>query len=133
MEFTFGIITAGNLDTRVINSIYQQGIPKDKFEIIVVGGDYIPEYPDIKHIEFDESKRPLWITRKKNMITKNAKFENIVFLHDYYFLWRSWYEGFLKFGNDWDVCMNKILNLDSSRFRDWIVCYDREFENRDFS
>ena len=133
MEFTFGIITGGNLDTRVINSIYHQNIPEDKFEIIVVGGDYIPEYPDVKHIEFDESQRPLWITRKKNMITKNAKFENIVFLHDYYFLWRSWYEGFLKFGNDWDVCMNKIQNLDGSRFRDWIICYDREFENRDFS
>tara|TARA_Y100000034_G_C6858483_1_gene390430 strand:- start:160 stop:831 length:672 start_codon:yes stop_codon:yes gene_type:complete len=133
MEFTFGIITGGNLDIRVINSIYLQNIPSNKFEIIIVGGEHLPEFPDIKHIDFDESVRPMWITRKKNMITRNAKFENIVFLHDYYFLWKSWYDGFLKFGNKWDICMNKILNQDGSRFRDWIICYDREFEDRDFS
>ena len=134
MEFTFGIITSdNNLEYAVINSIYHQNIPSDKFEIIVVGGEYLSRYPDLIHVDFDESQKPMWITRKKNLITKNAKFENIVFMHDYYFLHDNWYEGFKKFGNDWDICMNKILNQDSSRFRDWIICYDREFEDRDFS
>jgi len=134
MEFTFGIITSGkNLDYAVVNSIYSQNIPKDKFEIIVVGGEYLSRYPNIIHIEFDESQKPMWITRKKNLITKNAKFENIVFLHDYYILYDNWYQGFLNFGNDWDICMNQVLNLNHSRFRDWIICYDRELEDRDFS
>tara|TARA_Y100001963_G_C6615358_1_gene369019 strand:- start:43 stop:714 length:672 start_codon:yes stop_codon:yes gene_type:complete len=133
MEFTFGIITGRNLDSRVVKSIYHQNIPSDKFEIIVVGGDYLEDYGDIKHIEFDETIKPMWITRKKNLITKNAKFENIVYMHDYYILDENWYEGFLKFGNNWDICMNKILNKDGSRFRDWVISYDKEFESKDFS
>ena len=32
MKFTFGIITSQNVNTKVLNSIYEQSIPK--FEII---------------------------------------------------------------------------------------------------
>jgi len=48
-----------------------------------------------------------------------AKYENIVYFHDYICLNFDWYEGFLKFGNNWKVCMNVIKNPDNTRFRDW--------------
>jgi len=65
--------------------------------------------------------KPGWITRKKNLITKNAKYENIVFLHDYIALEDDWYKGFIKFGNDWDICMTKIKDIFGNRFRDWVT------------
>ncbi len=61
-----------------------------------------------------------WITKKKNMITENAQYENIVFMHDYHMFDQNWYNGFLNFGNDWDVCMNRIENFWGDRFRDWV-------------
>ena len=67
---------------------------------------------------------PGWITKKKNIITQNAKYENIVYMHDYFMFDKNWYNGFLKFGNNWDVCMNTIINIFGERFRDW-VCWDK--------
>ena len=45
-------------------------------------------------------------------------------MHDYICLGDNWYIGFKKFGNDWDICMNKIYNLDITRFRDWCAYND---------
>jgi hypothetical protein len=121
MDFTFGIITGGgqirNLN-KIIDSIEKQNIPR--YEIIIVGGDKI-ERKNVFHIPFDESIRRKWITRKKNIITENAKYENIVYMHDYIYLDDDWYEGWLKYGNDFKACMNIIKNLDGTRFRDWTL------------
>jgi len=133
----------------MVDSIRRQGIPNYEI-IIVGGpsiregrySDILHIKPDIKHFPFDEDKiinrsaleipyvwgkdeasgglAPAWTSRKKNIITENAKYENIVFLHDYICLTEGWYQGFLKFGNDWDVCMTKIKNIFGERFRDWV-------------
>tara|TARA_R110002012_G_scaffold234930_1_gene408617 strand:- start:21851 stop:22549 length:699 start_codon:yes stop_codon:yes gene_type:complete len=131
MKFTFGIITSGDISHKVIDSIYNQQIPE--FEIVVVGGKSLwvkgKDYPEwmedknIIHIPFDETIKKGWITKKKNLITQQAKYENIVFMHDYIYLEDNWYEGFQDFGEDWDICMNIIYNSDGTRFRDWVV-YD---------
>ena len=120
MNFSFGIITNNVVDYRIIESIKNQNI--DNYEIIVVGGEDKYKGYDVKHIPFDESSGKY--TVKKNMITENAVYENIVYLHDYYILSYGWYQGFLKFGNDWDISMNVILNSDGTRFRDWCVWDD---------
>ena len=119
MEFTFGIITDGTNDNQIehiVNSIRNQKIPN--YEIIIVGNSNVVVD---KNISFDESVKNRWITRKKNLITENAKYENIVYLHDYIIFEDGWYEGFLKFGNDFKVAMNVILNNDGARFRDWCI------------
>lgn len=119
MNFTFGIITAGfndNLLIKTVESIKKLGIPK--YEIIIVGNTTV--CADI-NINFDESHKHMWITKKKNIITKTAKYENIVYLHDYIEFDINWYYGFVKFGNSFDVCMNKIHNIDGTRFRDWCM------------
>lgn len=124
MDFTFGIITDGRNEifiNTIIDSIEKQNIPN--YEIIVVGGNNILR-DNVIHIPFDESIKSKWITKKKNIITENSKYENIVYLHDYIYLEDGWYEGFLKFGNDFDVCMNIIKNTDDSRFRDWTLWAD---------
>ena len=50
-----------------------------------------------------------------------AKYENIVMLHDYVKLEEGWYNGFLKFGNNFDWCVNPIKNLNGNRFRDYFL------------
>jgi hypothetical protein len=121
MDFTFGIITNGSNNeniTRIVQSIHEMNIPM--FEIIIVGPT-APSVSNVHFIQFDESLKTNWITRKKNMICQIAKYENIVLLHDYIVFDKDWYKGFLKFGNSFDVCINRILNKDGTRFRDYTL------------
>lgn len=118
MDFTFGIITSGgNNDflTKIVNDIKLLNIPN--YEILIVGGDF--QIEGTTHIPFDESIKKSWITRKKNIITENAKYDNIVYSHDYITFDINWYKGYLEHGDNFDICMNKIINKDGTRYRDW--------------
>ena len=121
MDFTFGIITGGNNDTminEIIDSIENENIPN--YEILIVGNCGI-ERKNTKILNFDESLKKAWITKKKNLITKESKFENIVYLHDYIKLNNGWYDGQIKSGSDFFIRMDKIVNSDGQRFRDWCI------------
>jgi hypothetical protein len=122
MEFTFGIITDGTNDERIeiiINSIRKQQI--SMYEIIIVGNSNVPIDKDIRILSFDETIKSSWITRKKNIIVQEARYENIVLLHDYVVFNEGWYKGFSQFGNDFSICVNKIQNLDGSRYNDFAL------------
>lgn len=121
MRFTFGICSSGQNFEKVVDSIVKQNIPE--YEIIVVGGQ-APTRDNVHYITFDESTKPGWITAKKNLITGFASYENIVYMHDYVALKDDWYEGFLKFGGNWDVCMTRVENFDGERNLDWYINYN---------
>jgi hypothetical protein len=121
VEFTFGIITGGGCDdriTKIISSIEALSIPK--YEILIVGQCEVTGN-HVKKISFDENVKKAWITKKKNLITENAQYENVVYLHDYIIFNENWYTGFMQFGNDFDAVVCKIRNLDESRYRDWCL------------
>jgi hypothetical protein len=121
MKFTFGIITSGTSDdflNSCIDSINNLEIPE--YEIIVVGNTELIK-PNTKVIPFDETIKKAWITKKKNIITENAQYENIVYSHDYILFENDWYNGYLKNGDNFKVCMNRVLNADRSRFHDWVI------------
>lgn len=132
MKYTFGIITTGNKSMihKAILSIYSQNIPE--FEILIVGGpsewgefaghDWC-ENGTVRHIQFNESIKNSWITKKKNIITNNAKYDNIVYMHDYICLMPGWYDGFQAIGHKFDICMTKMLRPNGSRYRDWSLLY----------
>jgi hypothetical protein len=122
MEFTFGIITSGTEDKNIniiIDSIEKQNI--STYEIIIVGNSKVSR-KNTRIVQFNDDYIPKWITRKKNIITNVAKLENIVYLHDYIVLTENWYKSFLKFGNNFDLCMSRITNYDGTRYRDWCIC-----------
>lgn len=76
---------------------------------------------NITCVKFDETRTKAgWITKKKNDMVKMAKYDNIVFIHDYVTFEPDWFDGFVKFGDDWDIAMSVIINHDGTRFRDWI-------------
>lgn len=118
MSYTFGIITAGDHDPYIETAVAQirkQQIPT--YEIIIVGQTSV-RGPDILNLPFDETVKKGWITRKKNMIANAAKHEILVLMHDYVSIADDWYEGFQKFGTDFDMCIHPIEMKDGRRFRD---------------
>lgn len=122
MKFTFGIITDGKNEifiNEIIDSIESQNIPE--YEVIIVG-KFQQKRINTKVIYFDETKKANWITRKKNIITENASYENIVCLHDYIKFANGWYQGQLKAGENYKVRVDKVFNLDGSRAGDWLLC-----------
>jgi hypothetical protein len=129
MNFTFGIITSGQPNIgRILESIHYQQSTLGHYEIIVVGGEKLNSddifNSNTTHIPFDETIKKGWISKKKNLITKHAKYDNLVFMHDYFYLDSDWSDGFSLFGNNWDICMNMIINGDGTRFRDWCIYSD---------
>jgi hypothetical protein len=106
----------------------QESLDTNNFEIILIGPSNINvksicnKYKsdiNIKHIIFEESIRPGWVTLKKNLLVQNAEFDNICLTHDYVGFCEKWYMGYEKFGYDWDVCMNPIRMTNGLRHRDW--------------
>lgn len=124
MDFTFGIITSKKDPfkelSEIINSIQDLQIPN--YEIIIIGGEKEFILDRIKIYPFDEKQKAGWITKKKNLITQKARYENIVYSHDYIYFDKDWYINFLNFGNDFKLCMNQILDIDGKRYRDWTLC-----------
>lgn len=120
MDFTFGIITAGGADSYIqttVSQIRKQQIPN--YEIIIVGQTDVSG-SDIINIPFDESIKKGWITRKKNIIAQTARYDTIVFMHDYVSIDDDWYKGFLQFGSNFDICTNRIIKKNGERFYDLI-------------
>lgn len=136
IKFTFGIITDGNhkeLVTKVVDSINSQNIPE--YQIIIVTDSMISIIDTNKDTSknhyvfpYDFTEKDKWITKKKNVITQCAKYNNIVYMHDYIILANYWYDGFKYFGEKyWDICMTQILNLDKTRYRDWVIWADKDY------
>jgi len=122
MDFTFGITTDYKTPDRLletIRSIKSLNIPN--YEILLTGPTHSQIDPDVTQIPFDESEH-MWITKKKNILSQSAKYENIVLMHDYYIFDHKWYSSFLEFGNVWDIATNTQLYIDGSRYRyDWVI------------
>jgi len=129
MKFTFGICTTLGSEQKIkeiISSIERNNILPSNCEIIIIGNVLKPCFSkiNIQIFPFDESKKTGWITKKKNIIAQKAKFENIVYMHDYIILEDDWYKTMCDYGNNWNLLMTRINNYDGSRYRDWILCGD---------
>lgn len=140
MEFTFGICTEKskniNYIKEIIESIENQSvsIPENKYEILIVGIDSegAKKVKGHKNLSF-YYQRKFWgkaraymFTEKKRLICEESRFENVVIMHDYVKLDYTWYDGFCKYGNDWEVVGNRLLNRDGKRFIDWCITnYER--------
>jgi len=129
VKFTFGVCSTPGNEQRIkdiLMSIKKNDIPPSNCEVIIVGNISLPMFfsYDVRIFPFDESQKNGWITKKKNIITEKAKFENIVYMHDYIVLEDGWYKAMCDYGNEWDLLMNRIINIDGSRYRDWILAGD---------
>ena len=109
-KWTFGIVTNGDRNDwvdMIITSIRNQKIPN--YEIIICGTYFDRKEKDIIYIPFSQKSDKGWITKKKNLICKKAKFENICIVHDRLLFDKGWYQGMKKFGNAFELlgCIQK--------------------------
>jgi GT2 family glycosyltransferase len=131
MRYTFGITTDyTNKDQliEVFKSIEELNIPE--YEILVVGGEKPEDTEHIKYIQFDETQKPGWTTRKKNIIAQSAQYENVILMHDYYVFDKNWYINMVEFSQsiNWDICSCQQLLITGKRhFTDWVVWDDPIF------
>jgi hypothetical protein len=136
MNLTFGICTSQQERTpqflEVIQSIHALKVPE--YEIIIAGSPpgfaVVSQDPDVLtetdcHYLTDEVRMFTtrgWITRKKNLIARHAKYETLVLLHDYFVFDPYWYQGMASLGFDWDICCCPQTLLDGRRhFTDWVA------------
>jgi hypothetical protein len=122
-EWSFGILTRGTTDDIVdgmIQNIRKQKIPH--YEIILCGkygGKYLKN-KDIVYIEFTQKDDKGWITKKKNLISEKAKYENLCVMHDRIKLHDNWFSGMKKYGNNWEILSIPTFK-DGVRLYDWLT------------
>lgn len=119
-KWTFGILTNGKRDDvvdKTIKSIIDLKI--SHYEILICG-EYSnkPRYK-IRNLGFN-TEIP-WITKKKNFICEEAKYENIVVMHDRYIFDKNWYEGMKKYGNYFEILSCVIKDGNGKRTDDWVT------------
>jgi hypothetical protein len=119
-DITIGIITTDNGYERNVKEVIQSindNVPQAK--IIVVGGtNSYTEYPQLRHIQFDEEQKEKWITRKKNIIANECETKVLVLCHDYILFTFDWYDKWNEFGWDWDFSVNPVYTKDGKRHFD---------------
>ena len=122
-KWTFGIITKGERDDwleEIIASIKAQKIPH--FEIIICGTYRDRKEKDFKYIPFFGRDDKGWITKKKNLIAREAKYENLCIIHDRIVFDKDWFKSMKKYGNCFDVlCNSQTLRGEGQRTGDWLT------------
>jgi hypothetical protein len=129
MNFTFAITTDYsdiNRLNEVRESIYNLKIPN--YEVLIIGGKDYSHYIDTTFLYFNDKKYPGWTTKKKNILVETARYENVILMHDYFLFDDNWYNSFVEFGNEWDICSNQQLLINGKRhFTDWVTWDDPVF------
>lgn len=127
-SFSFGIVSDGRKNAQVIECIRRiQKFKIPNYEILICGPSPFKSNEDIpRDVTILDDTGLTWdarapICRKKNMIIENAKFGNLLIMHDRIVLPLDWYERFKKHGNYYDiVCMPITAEQDASiRMNDW--------------
>ncbi len=122
-SWTFGMITRGQRNHNVemiLQTIRNLGVPH--YEIIICGTYFDRKEPDFCYIHFSEKDDKGWITKKKNIIAENSRYENIVIGHDRLLYTPGWYEGMKKYGNYFDALSCEMV-IKGTNFRtfDWCL------------
>lgn len=121
-KWSFGMVTNGvrkEFIKKSIQSIRDQKIPH--YEIIICGNYPFSIEKDIRYIPFTERDEKGWITRKKNIIAENAKYNNLCIFHDRIIFDGNWFEGMKRYGNNFEIlsCPQTLEN--GQRTGDWVM------------
>ena len=126
-SWTFGLVSDGrkNEDVlRIIESIINFNIPN--FEILVCGP--APSEVLNKNVQILDDKDlyvdiRIPISKKKNRIIETAAYNNLVIIHDRFFLPNDWFLKMKAFGNFFDGICPRILDVETKtkRVQDWMT------------
>lgn len=125
-NWTFGILWDGKNENYLqtyVDSVTRQLSSGSQIELIICGPQ--PGFAiNIDHtvITADQNtEKYANISRKKNLIIKNAKYENICLAHNRYQIDNNFIKSFDRIGHDYDICVIKqVLNETGERVPDWV-------------
>lgn len=121
-KWSFGIITNGERNDwieQIINSIKEQKIPN--YEIIVCGKYKKRPEKNFVHIDFNQRQEKGWITKKKNLIAEEARYENLCIIHDRLIFDPTWYQGMKEYGNAFELLGCIQREKGGARAGDWMT------------
>ncbi|HAU5562559.1 TPA: hypothetical protein JD264_01890 [Serratia fonticola] len=125
-NWSFGILWDGRNEDFLkcyVDSVSRLTTSQSSIELIICGPKPTFEI-ELDHtvIQADENtERYANISRKKNLIIKHAKFENICLSHNRYQLADDFIKSFDRINHDYDVCVIKqVLRETGERVPDWV-------------
>lgn len=125
-RWSFGIVSDGRKNERIMRLIEQiRRFKIPEYEVIICGPSPFINVPSDVRILDDSSfyhDLRIPISRKKNYIIDEAKYNNLVIMHDRITFASSWYEKMVKYGNYFDQLCFPILDEEtkSMRVNDWM-------------
>lgn len=136
-KWSICVVSGGNNENKlekVIQSAAQAEI--EEFELLIIGPKPKLTLPDFaKHVEFTESDvDPRFpIVEKKNLCAKIAKYENLLIIHDRFFLSPSWGQALRALRADWDVLVFPVEISDRPELslQDWCAYSNPSRNQRD--
>lgn len=134
-RWTFGIVSSGRMNEKVMRMICQiENLNIPEYEILVCGpspSDNLPSHVrvlDDRHL-YPDLRVP--ISKKKNYIIDESKYNNLVMMHDRYSIPEHWYVNMKNYGNYFDILVCNVYNEDylDLRMQDWFWHYPNPFPN----
>lgn len=128
-KWSFGIVSDGRKNERILNIISQiKAFEIPNYEILICGpspAETLPENVTIlddKDLYFDVR---IPISKKKNRIIDNARYNNLVIMHDRISFAKDWYLKICAYRNYFDQLCIPILDEEtqSLRVNDWIKSF----------
>lgn len=117
-NISFCIITNGKrpeTTRKVIDAIHSLKIPH--YEIIIAG--VWDSEPGITVLSLPDEAGKGLLGSMRNAACAHAHYETLCVIDDDTILEESWYDGFLRFGSDFDAQCARIRNPDGTRVWDW--------------
>ncbi len=130
-RFSFGVITDGKRQNQLfafIASVFAlETTTACVSEVIVCGPsciatDVCAAFPTVVFVaDTSEFVEQGWITRKKNQIVDQARYENLIIAHDRYTINADFITRLQEFGGDFSFLVCRQLRPDGRRFPDWVA------------
>jgi hypothetical protein len=126
-SWSFGIVSDGRKNDRIlaiIDQIKNFSIPQ--FEVVICGPPPAENLPDFVKILDDTDlyfDQRVPISKKKNRIIDQAKYNNLVLFHDRFNFPENWYDSIRKAGNYFDGFCIRIVDEETKmhRVQDWMT------------
>ena len=122
---TIGVLTLGDRMeelTKLIESARQHcTVP---YEIVLISPQAVEPFAsqqDVRQLVFSERDDLGWITRKKNLICKDARFSDIVVCHDRFEFTPSFFQAFQSWGCSYSIAAVRLNLPEGKRALDWGV------------
>jgi hypothetical protein len=128
-RWTFAMLTVGKKDENVIRFLesIRENDKENKHEIIISGPkkEIYNKY-NVKYLDMSQFRDEKYaeISKKKNAVAKIASNPNLLIAHDRYYLSKTFFSDFEKYGYDFDFLAIRQLLEDGTEYPSYTFLYE---------